>query len=1717
MEAFPTSPLILDLETASAKSDQSPQRIFMLGALRPDTGKSLELKITRATPLDAALEQLQDLASGADCLVGHNILAHDLPVLAEYQPDHTLFKLPVIDTLRLSPLSFPQNPYHRLIKDYKLVRDALNSPLADCRATWELFQDQCEAFRRLNETHHQELLCYQSLASADNSTATAALIASMTGQSPLSDRELAGQIPALLSEHDPSLGYDLKVCRTALDRLLAEELSEPLQRWSLAYALAWLRVSGGNSVLAPWVYHQFPSTGKFIRELRDKPCSAPNCQYCLSVHDPRSELRRYFGFDDFRYEADGGSLQHDTVLAGMRGENVLAILPTGGGKSLCYQLPALNRYYRNGSLTVIISPLQSLMKDQVDGLLERNIECAAALNGLLSLPERADVLDKLQLGDIGILLVSPEQFRNQGFRKAIEKRRVGAWIFDEAHCLSKWGNDFRPDYLYAARFIRELTGTDELAPIGCFTATAKTDVIEDICQHFDEQLGISFTVFKGTHERDNLSFDVLPCSRHEKWARTLELLNAHLADTTGGAVVFVASRKSSEELATFLAQQNWSCQHFHAGLEPNEKKDIQDAFKAGCLRVIVATNAFGMGVDKPDIRLVVHAEIPGSLENYLQEAGRAGRDRDQARCVLLYDPNDIETQFKLTERSRLTLRDIQQILRKLRFEQARRKGEPLIITAGEILQDETVETSFDADERDAETKVTTAIAWLERGDYLRREANVTRIFPARLGGDEAQAAAILAKAELSQRKRKEYETILHYLRNTGPDERVSTDKLLQLTGQTPDELAGTLRQMETLGLLINDTQLTLYLRHGVTNSSEIRLKRILELEKSLFALLSEEAPDAESGEWQDLSLTRLATVLKERTGNSQILPVQVLALLKSLSRDKDNHGGQRSSFELRPLTHDYLKLRILNGYSWQNLEVLGTKRRELAAVLLPFLIGKLPPDLRSKDAMVQTSFGEMESLIAEDLMLKARIPPEQRRKAVEHVLLYLHQQEVLVLNHGMTVMRRAMTINVNVERKGRYLKSDFRRLEEHYQERTIQVHVMREYAEKALQTMADALRLVFDYFSQSKEDFLQRYFAGKLSILERATSEESWEAIVGPLSAAQRKAVVDDNDINRLILAGPGSGKTRVVVHRIAYLLRVRRVPARAILALTFNRHAANEVRKRLQALVGADAFGVTVLTYHSLAMRLTGVSFQRNTQVDEQRLLEVLQEAVSLLGSDTAEADGDELRSQLLAGYRYILVDEYQDIDDIQYRLISGLTGRHVDQEEQLCIMAVGDDDQNIYAWRNTSNRYIERFCEDYQASVEYLVENYRSTANIIDCANRLIARNPNRLKQQHPIRIDEARRKDPAGGAQASADAVAQGKVLRLALPSSDLEEGNIQAQAAAARLNELVETGMLTWSDCAVLSRSHRYLAPIQAWCEQHQVRYHLAADKVRSAPLSRHRAFVSFIDALAALTQPATAERLHVLLAEQPHDRYWLDLLHEAIDQFALEFGEAALTGPALIDWFYDYLRDVREKPAEGLYIGTVHSAKGLEFAHVVLLDGDWVNHPPSLEDERRLYYVGMTRAIHTLTLCEYPGGNIFSPGLASVCMTRDWQSQPDPALRKRYRTLTLKDIDIGFAGRQPPSAAIHSHIAQLRPGDPLTWRSEGDRFLLQDAQGNVVGRTSASFSLNNAIESSSVSSIVVRYASDTEEQHRHYAKAERWEVIVPQVVYSEPLRTPTPQE
>ena len=381
--------------------------------------------------------------------------------------------------------------------------------------------------------------------------------------------------------------------------------------------------------MPPWVRHQFPEAGQLVRRLRDTPCADDGCDWCRDRHDTRRELALWFNFDDFRQEpADdaGRPIQQSIVEAAMAREHVLGILPTGSGKSLCYQLPALSRYDKTGALTVVISPLIALMADQVAGLEAQGIGCCVTVNGLLSMPERADALDRVRLGDAGIVLIAPEQLRSVSVRRVLDQREIGAWVLDEAHCLSKWGHDFRPDYRYVGRFIRERAGEQSVPPVLCLTATAKPDVKAEIVDYFRDELDIELKVFDGGAQRTNLEFVVEQTSGGEKFSHIHQVITANLpAREPGGAIVYCATRRQSEEIAEFLRAQEMAAGYFHAGMPPETKKHVQQSFIRGDLRVITATNAFGMGIDKPDVRLVIHADIPGSLENYLQEAGRAGR------------------------------------------------------------------------------------------------------------------------------------------------------------------------------------------------------------------------------------------------------------------------------------------------------------------------------------------------------------------------------------------------------------------------------------------------------------------------------------------------------------------------------------------------------------------------------------------------------------------------------------------------------------------------------------------------------------------------------------------------------------------------------------------------------------------------------------------------------------------------------------------------------------------------------------------------------------------------------------------------------------------------------------------------------------------------------------------------------------------------------------
>lgn len=432
------------------------ERIHQFAAVRGDTDAAY---VYRSGDLQAALQQLDRLAEDVSFLLGHNLIAFDLPHLAAAKPDLKLLRLPAVDTLRLNPLAFPRNPYHSLVKHYQdgqLERGQLNNPELDARLTLQVFHDQLQAFQQKRESAPDLLIAWHWLTTVDGvASGLNAFFTTIRRRPRPSDEEAYAAIARQLAGHGCAVhGREIFVdART--------------HGWALAYALSWLSVAGGNSVMPPWVRHQFPEAGRLIRLLRDTRCADPTCDWCTERHDARRELARWFGFSDFRPEpadAAGHPLQQAIVEAAMAGQNVLGILPTGTGKSLCYQIPALSRYDKTGALTVVISPLVALMADQVSGLEARGITCCAAINGMLSLPERADVLDRVRLGDVGILVLSPEQLRNKSVRKVLAQREIGMWVMDEAHCISKWGQDFRPDYRYVGRFIREKPGMRRFLP-----------------------------------------------------------------------------------------------------------------------------------------------------------------------------------------------------------------------------------------------------------------------------------------------------------------------------------------------------------------------------------------------------------------------------------------------------------------------------------------------------------------------------------------------------------------------------------------------------------------------------------------------------------------------------------------------------------------------------------------------------------------------------------------------------------------------------------------------------------------------------------------------------------------------------------------------------------------------------------------------------------------------------------------------------------------------------------------------------------------------------------------------------------------------------------------------------------------------------------------------------------------------------------------------------
>lgn len=352
-------------------------------------------------------------------------------------------------------------------------------------------------------------------------------------------------------------------------------------------------------------------------------------------------LSKYWGYSVFR------PLQEDIIQSVLDGNDTLALMPTGGGKSICFQVPAL---YKEG-LCIVISPLISLMKDQVDHLKKRGIKAVAIYSGM-HYHEIDLALDNCSNGDIKFLYISPERIMSDTLKVRLRKMKINLLAVDEAHCISQWGYDFRPPYLKIAALRELIPGV----PVLALTATATKNVVQDIQEklNFKKQ-----HVFVKSFERKNLTYAVI--KEEDKLNRLLKIISK----VSGTGIIYVRNRKKTRELALFLAKNNISCDYYHAGLDTKQRDERQNAWVSGKKRIIVATNAFGMGIDKADVRFVIHTDLPDSLEAYYQEAGRAGRDEKKSFAILLYCEADIIDIKKNLENAYPPLSEIKMVYQSL--------------------------------------------------------------------------------------------------------------------------------------------------------------------------------------------------------------------------------------------------------------------------------------------------------------------------------------------------------------------------------------------------------------------------------------------------------------------------------------------------------------------------------------------------------------------------------------------------------------------------------------------------------------------------------------------------------------------------------------------------------------------------------------------------------------------------------------------------------------------------------------------------------------------------------------------------------------------------------------------------------------------------------------------------------------------------------------------
>jgi ATP-dependent DNA helicase RecQ len=1476
---------------------------------------------------------------GSEYVCGHNILTHDLKYLEKEVTNSGAKHF--IDTLYLSPLLYPRKKYHHLIKDDKLTIDDVNNPLSDAKKARNLFNAELATFKSLDNQLQQ---IYYDLLNGYHEFKDFFHFIEFVENS-------EQKITVLIRERFAS-----KICENAHLESFVEK--NPVE---LAYALSQISTIENDSATPPWVLRNYPRTEIIMHHLRNLKCKS--CSYCNESLDETKALKRFFHYEGFR-NYNGEPLQQKAVRAAIEGKSILSVFPTGGGKSITFQLPALMAGVNEKGLTVVISPLQSLMKDQTDNLEQQhNITEAVTINNAIDPLERAKAFERVEDGSASLLYISPESLRSKSIEALLLKRNVVRFVIDEAHCFSSWGHDFRVDYLFIGDFIRNLQEKKDMPktiPISCFTATAKQKVIADIKDYFKDKLSLDLEVFRANAGRVNLSYNIFSVKNSsEKYLNLRGLITVNDCPV----IVYVSRTKQTEELAKKLTEDGYPALAYHGKMDKQIRSTNQDTFMCGEVKIIVATTAFGMGVDKKDVGMVIHYDISDSLENYIQEAGRAGRDEKiKADCYILFNEEDLNSHFARLNQNRLSQKEIQQVWKALK--ELIKPGASISQSALEIAR----KAGWDDSLHDIETRTKTAINALEQSGFVKRGQNSPKIYADSILVKNMQQARLKIdeSARFNDKLRQYAIRIMSSLisarsKSLGKQEEAETriDYISDRLGIEKEIVIGIILILREERILADEKDIDAYIKKGEKpNHSKNILSTHINIEKFIFDYLDEnektynikEMNEALEAQYIYTSINQLSTILNY---------FSIKLLIKRTPEDNKNY------VTLKP----YFPIAEIRSKS--------TKRSQIAGFIIDYLYSKVVTSQSGDDAIVDFSILELKEGFSLNLFGEKAGTDE-----IEDALYYLQKIGAIKIEGGFLVIYNAMQLErLEIDNKVQYKKEHYAQLEAYYQNKRHQIHIVGEYAKRLINDHNDAMTFLNDYFLMNYDEFLQKYFKGRHEEISRNITPGKFKQLFGELSPSQLN-IINDQDTNCIVVAaGPGSGKTKLLTHKLASLCMLEDVKYEQMLMLTFSRAAATEFKKRLITLIGNAANFIQIMTFHSYCFDLLGRAgdIEKSDKIITQTLEKV----------NAGEVELARLTKTVL------VIDEAQDMSAAEYSLVKML----MENNEELRVIAVGDDDQNIYEFRGSSSAHFESLLNKPGAKKYELLDNYRSNANIVEFVNQFAGQITHRLKTTPIV----PRKKE-------------NGKISICKLTSENIAIPVVNA------IRDIKPSG----STC-IVTRTNEEALTIVGLLHKNGI----ASRRIQTNNdfslynLAELRDFIVDIgadDDDFAITDEIWQQakyKLHMKYADSENLPGVLKLISDFEDTNNKIKYKSDLRQFVRESRFEDFISDLEDL----IYVSTIHQTKGREFDNIFLALGDF---HISDNAKKRDIYVAITRAKQNLHIY-YDGDYFDNINVMDMQKTFDKNNYPLPtqiSLQLSHEDAVLsyfasrkKEIDQLMSGRE----------------------------------------------------------------------------------------------------